>query len=76
MTEETMMDRVGWAIAREGSRIDVGETPYHLRVARAAIEAMRVPTEAMLDAGEDSLVDERQSIGYGWESMIDAALKP
>jgi phosphoribosylformylglycinamidine (FGAM) synthase-like enzyme len=73
MTEKTMVERVGWAIAREGARIDVDDTPYHLRVARAALEAMREPTEAMVQAG----INDSGAFGLAsaYRTMIDAALK-
>lgn len=45
----------------------------YYRIARAAIEAMKYPTDAMYDAGE-------AAGGYGvtfstWEAMIQSALK-
>jgi hypothetical protein len=44
--------------------------------ARAAIEAARVPTEAMLEAGELTMADGRwDGPGTCWDWMIDAALK-
>jgi len=50
-------------------------------MARAAIEAMRVPTEAMWRAGSDSIdTDMRLNHAYAieaqntWRAMIDAAL--
>ena len=43
-------------------------------VARAAIEAMREPTEAMHDAGSQDLEFRHQIYGV-WEAMIDAALE-
>lgn len=63
---------------REASR------PHRLSMARAAIEALREPTEAMLDAYSDGVArdDPRGKIGPdgydchigGWHAMIDAAL--
>lgn len=40
--------------------------------ARAAIEAMREPTEAMIDAG--IIASEQQSVSAIYRAMIDAAL--
>ena len=67
----SMVERVARAIAN----VDCGD--YELRpntynaTARAAIEAMRVPTDAMKEA-------RFQRLGEGgrieWEAMIDAAL--
>lgn len=50
--------------------------------ARAAIEAMREPTEAMIDAGEPEFYEwmfgqedwTRPMVPQGWRAMIDAAL--
>lgn len=48
----------------------------YLDYARAAIEAMREPTEAMCSAAEDSGSLEAGSSPFGaWQAMIDAALK-
>ncbi len=48
-------------------------------VARAAISAMREPTEAMIDAGksQDCVPDwnDQASAGQHWAAMISAALK-
>lgn len=49
----------------------------YMRMARAAIEAMREPTEAMLKAGDLPGWDDSVSIGLSgevWQAMIDAAL--
>lgn len=77
-----MIDRVAKAICRAeiGSigpyGFDLEETGQqsaaHWRsLARAAIAAMREPTQVMLDAGWDS----RSVPRYCWENMIDEALK-
>ena len=50
MTEQSMIERVGRALAKEeGYTYD--PYPYDVR-ARVAIEAMREPTDAMLSAAE------------------------
>ncbi len=48
------------------------------RLARAAIEAMREPDDAMDDAGNlllDADLDRDESAANVWRAMIDAALK-
>ena len=59
-----------------GSQPASHQEPY-LKDARAAIEAMREPTEAMLDAGKwvSPLYDDPTpaAVEY-WETMIEAAL--
>jgi hypothetical protein len=55
-----------WVLAREAS----------LKAARAAIEAMRWPTEEMIEAGQRRQDDEgRGYVPYIWQGMIDAALE-
>lgn len=49
------------------------EQEYYLTQARAAIEAMREPTEAMQDAGESHCNDYGTPSGC-FRAMIDAAL--
>ena len=72
----TIVDRIYWNQESDSWRL------AHIDIALAAIEAMREPTEAMVDAAEvanevwvgDELVvsvDWRKS----WRAMIDAALK-
>jgi hypothetical protein len=69
-----MIERVGRALAeQEGYAYD--PLPYDAR-ARAAIEAMREPTEGMVTAG--GVQRNCFSCGghvEGWQLMIDAALK-
>lgn len=80
-----MVERVGRALAKqEGYAYD--PEPYDAR-ARAAIEAMREPTEAMWDAAEEhnsggggimddgSLERNVYDLEKVWPAMIDAALK-
>lgn len=45
-----------------------------IELAKAVIEAMKEPTEAMLDAGAN-YVEEGSSVIGCWENMIEAALK-
>ena len=62
---ESMVERVGRALAKaEGFAYD--PYPYDER-ARAAIEEMRDPTDAMMAAAKNA-------VGY-YEAMIDAALR-
>lgn len=45
---------------------------------RAVLTALREPTEAMLDEGEQTLIGQklrRGTVGYVWRSMIDEALR-
>lgn len=76
-----MVERVAKVLqescARDGMHIDVAR-----HMARAAIEAMREPTEAMLTVGEDVIFDEQHEYGDellklppAWQVMIDEALK-
>lgn len=71
----SMIERVGRALAKEeGYAYD--PLPYDAR-ARAAIEAMREPTEAIIKAHhlvpEDNDFDQRAA--DNWRNLIDAALK-
>ena len=88
-----MIERVAKAIwerrrqlAKSESDIDLeewgdGSIPRSNHVfaeARAAIEAMREPTEAMLDAayeGSDFQAASKSDILSGWRSMVGEALK-
>ena len=68
-----MVERVAKAIKR-----GIADDLPSADIARAAIEAMREPTEAMLHAGYDGLG--REAAQYTgpedvWPRMIDAALK-
>lgn len=49
---------------------------YWLDSARAAIEAMREPTEAMYRAAETAIdpLSSESAVGQYWPAMIDAAL--
>jgi hypothetical protein len=73
MTE--MAERVGRAIAEEGAKLDATE-PYHIRVGRAALKAMREPTDIMVRAGNEATpVGDLQVSDMIYEAMIDAALE-
>jgi len=72
-----MVERVGRALA-EADGYAYDPMPYD-RWARAAIEELRVPTEAMDRAGVNA--DSFMSMGllkarHIWGDMIDAALSP
>lgn len=93
---EDMVERVARAIGREVYEYDVNpaETPRVwkncLRMARAAIEAMRAPTQHMLVLGscyEDpeeryagdiklGIKAEGAIAGEVWQAMLDGALSP
>lgn len=65
-----MIERVAKAIGKTVYETDRGGlTGWDANaVARAAIEAMREPTEAMLEAASGSIAR------WAWPAMIDAAL--
>jgi hypothetical protein len=88
MADNEMVRRVAAAIeAADTKEIEDRDDWYQL-LARAAIEAMREPTEAMKEAGEHGPT----TLSYGdedsfyyiskddaescWQSMLDAALSP
>ena len=85
MAETEMVERVARALYA-ATPFKQAEGGYHeqsdvyrrscLLLARAAIEAMREPTEAMVDAfvwyGHGKTIGDVARIG--WQSMIDAAL--
>ena len=64
----TMVKRVAQALQQEMETAPFDETAIAL--ARAAIAAMREPTEEMLDAW----IRAPGAIKGGWQAMIDAAL--
>lgn len=51
-----------------------GPAPLIVEAAKAAIEALREPTEAMIDAGWQHAY-ERNAIPNIWQAMIEEALK-
>lgn len=74
---DSMVDRVARAMGEKiAPALQPGGEPVRVKdVARAVIEAMREPTEAMIDASNAN-----DNIVYGsgemtWRTMIDAALK-
>lgn len=75
-----MVERVARAIQatrgpRENwDRVTPATRDLWMADARAAIEAMREPTEAMTDAGWRR-IEERDDAAENWRMMIDAALK-
>jgi hypothetical protein len=68
-------DRDGFG-ALEWEILDEAERRWYFDCARAAIEAMRATTSAMVKAGasaiDESLHEETES--HCWQAMIDAAL--
>ena len=72
-----MIERVAQAMADAD---DIPGTTHYEGMARAAIEAMREPTKAMLDAGWEAPADVgldgllSESMRSSWCAMIDAAL--
>ena len=72
MTE--MIERVAEAICRAQSFLPTPVTAVHRAAARAAIEAMREPTDDMIHHGAAGSGSDRIALG-AWEAMMDAALK-
>jgi hypothetical protein len=75
----TMIERVARAIQAEAGwdNIDVGDRlrADYLAFARAAIEAMREPTEAMIKEGAYGSGEDSAGVACGaWKAMIDIAL--
>jgi hypothetical protein len=69
MTE--MVEKVARAIFIAAKENSSASWEGHISEARAAIEAMRTPTKAMLEVGPPfPYMDE-----YVWKTMIDEALK-
>ena len=64
----TMVERVAQAIAKEMGYRDPETVKF---AARAAIAAMREPTEEMIDGW----IKAPGAITGGWQGMIDAALR-
>jgi hypothetical protein len=66
-----MIERVARAMcAADGGSQEV-DVHHYLDMARAAIEAMREPTEAMCEAADAVECNQPECI---WQAMIDAAL--
>lgn len=85
---ESMIERVRDAIFKEMDVADGLDLPAAQRYARAAIEAMREPTDLMIEAAESTFshfegdhgeyntyFSESQAMAL-WPTMIDAALNP
>lgn len=71
---EGMIEKVATALA-EANQEDFEETRHlHLALARAAIKAMREPTEEMVNAGRNECVVNREQAIRIHSAMIDAAL--
>lgn len=81
-----MIDRVARAIAAREAEIMVGADPTHQSadpraLARAAIEAMREPTDAMTYSGSWAVgpggsAAKKAELAKAYRAMIDAALSP
>jgi hypothetical protein len=67
----TMVKRVAQALQQEMGTARFDETAASFALARAAIAAMREPTEEMMDAWARA----PGAIKAGWQAMIDAALE-
>lgn len=69
-----MIEKVARAIALSNRAPDSDDWPVYVNDAKAAIEAMREPTEVMVEDGQDARLD---GGGYYdvWRAMIDAALR-
>lgn len=73
-----MIERVARAMAAlitEPGQHPDSQMPHCLALARAAIEAMREPTEAMLAWGEQWGLPSDPMGLKRWQEMIDAALE-
>lgn len=74
MSSAGMIDRVGRAIAEEdGADFDSYPLMYRA-LARAAIEAMLEPTDAMCSFAEDNFDRNGDNIAVCWRAFISAAL--
>jgi hypothetical protein len=67
----TMIERVAQALQQEMATGTFDKPPTSFALARAAIAAMREPTEEMIDAW----ISAPGAIKGGWQGMIDAALE-
>jgi len=84
MEMESMIEKVARALSiadgnhQDDCSNDEDETPawkLYVGSARAALEAMREPTEAMEDSGEKAIYDLPRHIAVmAYEAMINAAL--
>lgn len=77
-----LRDKTDWTIDGKFGEAEAEESLTE--AARAAIEAMREPTEEMADAGSSCLetydpaekCPSARDMENGWKAMIDAALSP
>lgn len=90
MAESEMIERVARGMAEENGGLwdEMSEDPYapydgsrgfFRRLARAAIEAMREPTEEMRQDGRGEYLRMPKalwSVAHSYRAMIDAALSP
>ena len=67
----SMIERVAQALQQEMGAASSDEPASSFALARAAIAAMREPTEEMIDAWARA----PGAIKGGWQGMIDAALE-
>ena len=67
----SMIERVAQALQQEMGTAHLDEPPSSFALARAAIAAMREPTEEMIVAW----IRAPGAITGGWHGMIDAALE-
>ena len=75
MIEQTMVERVARAVDPEAMASDNPNLrAIALTKARAAIEAMREPTEAMLAAVHDEPAAQRAAL-WQWQIMVQAAME-
>jgi hypothetical protein len=78
MTEQSMIERVARAIGDwDSGRAMVLDANDCRQIARAALEALREPTEGMLLPGAETLPDYDPGCDDAkncWQAMIDAAL--
>ena len=74
MTEQTMIERVARALAKESGRVDPKAWKQYVNASRAAISAMREPTEAIRKAWVDAAPIGGAAVDRDWTFMIDAAL--
>ena len=70
-----MIERVVAALIEEAPEVKTWVRACQLGLVRAAIEAMRIPTVEMLNAGDQLLDDTVECAHNVWNAMIDEALK-
>lgn len=82
---ESMLERVATALfnydgdGRKFSDLRTSQREYWLDTARAAIEAMREPTEEVYQAGREVAMGKPgtlDGVKERWKYMVDAALAP